>query len=503
MSRAALLPLDVTKEIRGLSGAWLACLVALVVPAVLGIRALSGLDLPAYVLGAAALGALSIGHEYSHCTLTLLLSHPARRERLFLVKLGVLAAMLLALYGVAVAVDVRAPESQRLPFFLLLPMLCGLFVAPWFTMLCRSPLAGTVLAIALPPWLLLLSELVYVAMYGRGPGADVEAAIMWRGALGLSAVGAVMSWRMFMRLEAIDDGGPEVQLPQWLRPRTTVSSAASALTRRHPVWRLVKKEIWLQKTALAVAALYMLGCLAFVSINPWLALGSSVPDGGDILAVLTFCYSVLISVLIGSLASAEERRLGTLDWQVLLPLATRKQWIVKVGTVFGLALLLALALPGLLLAAITPAADMALLLGRAPQFAVGVAVLTVIGLYVSSLCTSGVQALLISVPAIFALVLPVTMVAEWLQPYGLVMAMATRRSAEKAWVSVGISPIDRSRLMSLLELLLVAAILAVALRFALANHRSAYPLGGRAWTQVILMAIFLTVGALLLGGMVA
>lgn len=500
MSRTALLPLDLTKEIRGLAGAWLACLVALVVPAVSGVRVLGGLDLPAYFLGAAALGALSIGHEYRHRTLTLLLSHPARRERLLLLKLGVLAAMLLALYGVADAVDVRAPELERLPSFLLLPMLWALSVAPWLTMLCRSPLAGTVLAIALPPWLLLLSELLYLAMYGRGPGADVEAAIMWWGTLGVSAFGAVMTWRMFMRLEAIDDGGPEVQPPQWLRRRTTAGSAASALTRRHAVWLLVKKEIWLQKTALAVAALYMLGCLAFVSINPWLALGSSVPDGGDILAVLTFCYGALIAVLIGSLASAEERQLGTLDWQVLLPVATWKQWIVKVGTALGLALLLTIGLTGLLLAAINPAADMALLLERAPQFAVGVAVLTVISLYVSSLCTSGVQALLISVPAIFALVLPVMMVVQWLEFHVMYMVVSARWSSEQAWQRFGISLVDRSRLMSLLELLLVAAILTVVLRVALANHRSAEPLGGRA-TQVIMMGICLMIGALLLAGM--
>jgi hypothetical protein len=45
MRRAALLPFDVTKEIRGLAGAWLACLTALVLPAAMGVRAIRGLEI--------------------------------------------------------------------------------------------------------------------------------------------------------------------------------------------------------------------------------------------------------------------------------------------------------------------------------------------------------------------------------------------------------------------------------------------------------------------------
>ena len=506
MRRAALLPFDVTKEIRGLAGAWLACLTALVLPAAMGVRATRGLEIPAYLLGVAALGALSIGHEYTHSTLTLLLSQPRSRARLFLVKQGVLAAMLLTLAAVAGAVvDVRARESATLAFALL-PVLCGLFVAPWLTMLCRSPLAGTVFAVALPALLLIVGELLYVATYGRGPGADVEMAIVWRTTLGLCAVAAVMSWRMFMRLESIDGRGPEVQLPGWLQGLSTTSIAA--LTKRRPVWLLIKKELWLQQTALAVAALWLL-CLPLVwiwvgdwgpgqSIQP-APLWPRTPNRADVLGALTLFCSAFISILIGALASAEERRLGTLEWQVLLPIATWKQWIIKVGTALGLALMLALGLPALLLAAVDPAAGMQFL-QRTPQLAVGVAVLTLISLYVSSLCTSGLQALLLSVPVIFGVGLPAGVV---LGSYGLHSLVAARRSAEKAWASVGMSLDAGSRLMSLLELLLVAAILALALRFALENHRSTAHAGRRVRTQVIVMAICAVVGALVLTGMAA
>ena len=354
-----------------------------------------------------------------------------------------------------------------------------------------------------------MSELLYVATYGHAPGADVEMAIVWRATLGLCAVAAVMSWRMFMRLESIDGRGPEVQLPEWLQGLSTTSIAAPALTKRRPLWLLIKKELWLQQTALAIAALWLL-CLPLVwlwvgdwgpgqSIQP-APLVPRTPNRADVLGALTLFYSAFISMLIGALASAEERRLGTLEWQVLLPFATWKQWIIKVGAALGLALLLALGLPGLLLAAVDPAAGIQFL-QRTPQLAVGVAVLTLISLYVSSLCTSGLQALLISLPVIFGVGLPAG--RDGWDHMGCIRSSAARRSAEKAWASVGMTLDDGGRLMSLLELLLVAAILAVALRFALENHRSTAHAGRRVWTQVIVMSICAVVGALLLTGMAA
>ena len=102
MTRTALLLLPVSKEVRALAVPWLACIVAMIVPAVVYSPGIfGGVSVAAYVLGAAALGALSIGHEYTGRTLDLLLTLPARRERLLLFKLGALAAMLLALWVVA------------------------------------------------------------------------------------------------------------------------------------------------------------------------------------------------------------------------------------------------------------------------------------------------------------------------------------------------------------------------------------------------------------------
>ena len=55
-----------------------------------------------------------------------------------------------------------------------------------------------------------------------------------------------------------------------------------------------------------------------------------------------------ISLLAGSLASAEERQLGTLEWHALLPMSARTQWTVKAGMAVGVAVVLGLGLPALL-----------------------------------------------------------------------------------------------------------------------------------------------------------
>ncbi len=476
---------SITKEIGALSLGFLASVVAMV--AAIVFRRYNGLVIAAYFLGAAALGALSIGHEYSHRTVSLLLSQPARRQRLLLVKLGVLAAMLLALGQVAgVAFPHVLAPSQRLAFALL-PMLGGLFVAPWLTMVCRSPIAGTVFTIAVPGVLVTVSQRLYVVAYGREPSTDFEMAVLWRGMLVLCAIGAVMSWRMFMRLEAIDGRGPDVRLPQWLRVRFTASEIVS-VTKQHRIWLLVRKEIHLQQMAPVVAGLYLVGWLTLVRPR--------VHDVDDAFNVLTVFYGAMLSMLIGSLASADERQLGTLEWQLLLPVAAWKQWAVKVGTVLALALLLAFGVPAMLAFA-NPALDM----GRfvRPEPAAAVAVLTIGSLYVSSLNTSGLRALLVSLPAIVVAVLFLEFLFEY--PGAAVFAIISRQfSGVAAPVAIRTTQL---RLMGWLRLLLSVGFLVMVLRLALTNHQSADRTAARVWTQVIWMVFCVTIGVTLLASAAA
>jgi hypothetical protein len=173
--------------------------------------------------------------------------------------------------------------------------------------------------------------------------------------------------------------------------------------------------------------------------------------------VLSVFYGAFIPALVGSLASAEERQLGTLDWQTLLPMAAWKQWSVKVAAAGSLALVLSLGLPALL-------RDLpvdALLSLAFPVLAV-----TFGSLYVSSLSTNGLWAFLISVPVALGVA-------------GLVVS--TRM------VLLG-NPRPAAFPMSALALALASAFLLAVLGLALENHRSAERGAGRIWKQVLALS---------------
>ena len=142
MTAGHLLPPAMSKEIRAIAPGWLICMAALLLLAVLDSGTSQALRFAIYFLTTISLGALSMGHEYSGATLTLLLSQPRRREHVFLLKLGVLAAMLLTLTALARITLFNASATLGLrpvagvevdrwtDMALVVPLLCGLFIAP-------------------------------------------------------------------------------------------------------------------------------------------------------------------------------------------------------------------------------------------------------------------------------------------------------------------------------------------------------------------------------------
>jgi hypothetical protein len=439
MNAAGLRPL-VTKEIRALLPAWIGAALAI------GAAVLSGgrsheLGLIAYAFGSVVLGAQSVGHEYTHRTMAQLLSQPWSRRRLLAVKLTVLTTMVATLAAFA-WLALLQPGEEYWVFATLLNALC---LAPLLTMAARDPMAGVVFTGAAPVWLLLL-------------GRYISAQALWAGTFAVAAAAAIAGWRMFMRLEAIDGRGAEMRAPEALRRWLAATLAASSepVRTKRPVWMLVKKELHLQQMTFAVTAVWMVF---------WIVESAStrlVPGFvGLPLAVVAVLFGALEAMLIGSLASAEERQLGTHDWQVLLPMAAWRQWFVKAGTALGLAAVLSLGLP-------------VLLGGGGVAFNAwysGVIVfLTAGSLYVSSLCRSGLRALIVSA----ALLLAASMIVPRIAP----------ADARPAAALFGVP---------------AAAVVILMLWFAFENHR----LAGQSTVRVVRQAMWiggcLGVGAAVVG----
>ena len=498
MTRAMLVPPQLAKEVRALAPAWAACLCVVGASAVIRDSRLIGLALLAYGLGSIALGAQSMGHEYSSRTLGMLLAQPSERRRILLVKFAVLASMLVTLTLLAWAVFLRPdeivrynvrPEIWRGSSTLLLAVPLSLFVAPFLTMLCRGPLAGMVFTVGAPGLLLIAGDLIGLQRYGLDGGALIDAfklKVLWWGTIAGSAIAALASWRMFMRLEAIDGRGSDLSM-DWLYGHPPDETHPAAAVRvRHPVWLLVNKELRLQQMTFVVAGLYVLSWTGVSLLRAYRPDFPEVP-----LASLGVLYCVLLAGLIASLASAEERQLGTIEWQMLLPMPAWQQWSIKVGTVLALMVVLGIGLPVGLWYLNPSAAELRLPARAWREIMVVLVWLTTSSLYISSLSGSGVKAAVFNIPALFGTVLFVRAsiaVAYWIPPLPVGAAGSGWRVFPQTWTTV----------LTPAALALTLTLAALALRFAFENHRSAERSRRRVFGQLAWLGSALGAGILIL-----
>jgi hypothetical protein len=401
MKRRPLIALG-TKELRALAPLWIACVTAVALHGWMSGPVFMMIPILAYGFGSIALGAQSIGHEYGYGTVSVLLSQPLDRRRVFAAKTVVLA-LLLGTLGVVASQTLfearfRGPSSD----LLLLTGLCGLFVAPAFTMLARSWLASAVFTIASTGLLWVAVMVAGTMRFGQhNPVAIAEfvETVYWPLMYCVCGAAAVASWWLFVRLEAIDSAGTSIDLSHWGRSGGHRRTASPR--RRSATWQLALKELHVQQMPIVLAALYAIGILLLT------VPGILEPRArAHIVAPVTLLYVLGITGVVGSLVSAEERQMGTLEWQLLAPVSTRQQWAIKVGVGALLAAGLGLGLP-LTLSLIAPVLRPGIEIGA---FGTLLVLLFAGSVYVSSVSTSGVRALLVALPAM----LMTAGVARWL-----------------------------------------------------------------------------------------
>jgi hypothetical protein len=336
-------------------------------------------------------------------------------------------------------------------------------------MLTRSPLAGLVLTLAIPTGWWFAGDMLGLARHGVLRPDDVArvrfAVLMW-GTSVTSLFAAALGRRQFIRLETFDTREVEIQVPtlgRWEaeRRRSDVS----------PVGLLLQKELRLQFLAFIVVGIY-----AVASLGISIANRNAFLQEDEALQFITFIYLAILSILIGALSSAEERHMGTLEWHLLLPMAQWKQWCIKAGTAFLLAIALGVGLPGLLSYIDSPPQYGSIFV---PEIVVVPVFLTACGLYVSSLARGGLTALLVAIPAIAG---------------GLMLSsMAWMIVLRQLWLNTvrhGIHDIPPhvSPILGYAVALGFAGFLAC---LAYLNHRSIDRSYTRIWQQVFCMAVFL------------
>ncbi|MGQ0733302.1 MAG: ABC transporter permease [Acidobacteriota bacterium] len=465
----------VWKEIRALLPIWAASSAALATAVLWPEHVPTTAGLLAYLLGSAAIGTQSIGHEYTCGTLPMLLSQPDARPRLYLRKLGVSAVMLLTLAALAwrVPVDALLSTESRV-ILVMVPLLCGLFLAPLLTMTCRSPLVGFVLGTWWPG---MDADTPDDPVFGR-----------WaRGMIVLSLLAGVVVWRRFTRLEATEGGSLALHLPRWF-------TRANGARAHGPLMALAAKEVQLHSLAFVAA-----GCLIPVLALLLLAQRFVSAWSSEALAGVTLLYCMGLAITIGARASAEERQHRTLDWQRLQPTPAWQQWLVKVGVTLALALLFGVGVPVLLIQLTTDGGPR--FIGLSGDLAVVVLLLTAASVYVSSLSTSGVCAMMVlSLPVGFAVAALAHMAqaAQW-----AALKLAGPWMDNLAAETSALSSVDPPYAAMLVARILTLTLVPLLLWFGFVHHTSSERPTGRMVQQIASVALLLATSITAAGGVLA
>jgi hypothetical protein len=338
---ALIAPAWIVKEIRVLLPAWLGALTVLWLMGLAGEPAIP--QVAVIVIASVIIGAISVGHEFANRTLDALLALPASRLRLYVTKTA--AAMLLLLLLSLYVIWLPGRENIRL--VILLAGLPGLFLAQWLTLRFRGELAGVVFSLALPVAIYFAAGLTTTYFYGPAIGPrDESIDFLWTlftRMLGAACLGSAMTaWWLFTRTQTVDRSQIEIRLPAWIGRSRAAATPESRF--QHPLRALLMKELRLQQMSVAVVVIYLVGWLAIT-----VARATTTAYPGPHLIDLSYVYVVLLSLMVGAQASAEERQRGTLAWQILLPVSVRDQWRVKVATILVLTFALGVGLPALLM----------------------------------------------------------------------------------------------------------------------------------------------------------
>lgn len=295
-----------------------------------------------FLLALLFLALWSFGQEFAHGTFPVLLAQPISRKRIWRVKSLTLAGMVLLQWGFLWGLRAILPYSRDPGAWLHLysHWYFWIFSALGALAICSGALWSVLLFRQVAP-AIFVTALTPVCLFGMIETIlhhQAKMIVDWvlGGAFFVYGCGGIFFARwLFLRAQDAQWGGGAVTLP-WVGLLTR----AGAGERRNwkPLSALLRKEIQLYHPQLLMA-----GGLAFLHLGV-LAIRKYYPSelNSDVKALLEVFWLLWIfpALLISCSAVAEERRTGTLQAQLCLPIKRRLQFEVK----FCVALILAIAL---------------------------------------------------------------------------------------------------------------------------------------------------------------
>jgi hypothetical protein len=295
-------------------------------------------------LGMAIMALTTIGREASLNTFSAMLAQPIDRAKLWTVKLTVLAVaflLVIAVWLIAVAIGDSNWEHMEPPkfynqFVVISLLAMATFTGGLWTTLLLRQLAGAF-------WLTILVPAMLIGTVGLvNSDSDSLIIAVLVTVIGIySLVGFLFARWLFFRAQDIGWSGGVIALPEWrfLARRGAVTEARTS----RPLFTLFKKELQLQQGVLtgAIGLLVLHVAIILVRVFHHFAKDSA----GEVLTNLVWVLWFLMPVLMGSMAVAEERKLGVMETQLCLPVSRRLQFMVKSLTTLGLGIFLGAVMP--------------------------------------------------------------------------------------------------------------------------------------------------------------
>jgi len=342
----------VKKEIRLLFPGWVAAIILAITPVWLFSRVLGREEAPlfdlAYLVGTMLLGLSSFGQEFDFRTFSLLLAQPISRRRIWSIKLIILsAAYVSVLLAFFVSWELYAWCHHDFHFNFLnrlaKDIVAGLSIligGLWTTLLLRQVAAAFWFTFLVP---LLLVIMVSWFICHTGP---MDSFLMLSCILLIySVAGFAFACWLLRRAQDVQWSGGSIVIPEW-RALAGFRFASGARRRWSPRMALLVKEFKLHQSQLVIAGVLFVLHIAVLIARKYVSLRDISPLGFVFMNFWTLW--LVMPLLAGCVAVAEERKLGTFEAQWCLPAKWRMQFMAKAGVVLLLSLLLGSVMPLLL-----------------------------------------------------------------------------------------------------------------------------------------------------------
>jgi hypothetical protein len=321
------------KEARPLFWPWCAVILAVALPLARPFYWALGVWQIGWFLGVPLLAALVFGNEFQHRTISLLLSQPVGRTKIWGEKLTVaFVAILSAALVSALSLRLAAAQFDPVVFKLFGAWIVATAAsAAFWTLLTRSALGGVVLNVVINSFGMVLWGNAAHSLRDTGyewatntPVGSV-AVLLYAGAM------LWLGWRKLARFQATgaivgDDlltAGPKV-MPSALAEYFCARPTGLVLN-------LIRKELRLLRPVWLITLLAALSWACLTLLGLWHGRGYS-PRFETIVVSMTVITTLMIAVLAGTFSLGEEKTSGTHAWHLTLPAPAALQWSVKLCT---------------------------------------------------------------------------------------------------------------------------------------------------------------------------